>query len=303
MVSICIPIYNTLIANLVNGIVADLHEVEGSELIFCDDDSKKSIVEENRMLAQKHEGVRLLFNETNLGRSATRNKLVKAAKNDWLLFLDGDMLVESGFVKRYLKYLNTADCLVGGIKYEAIPPIEKEQYLRWYYGIKREMKAADYRNKFVYRSFMTGNFLIRKSVIEALPFDEQISKYGHEDTLMGLSLKHNKISLKHIDNAAEHLGIDTADVFIKKSTEALHSLQYVGQLLVQKGWTNSNIRILEMYLWLEKWYIKAPMRLLFKLFGAFMRQNLLGQNPSLLFFDLYRLGYFCEIQSSNNSAK
>ena len=257
MVSICIPIYNTLIANLVNGIVADLHDVEGSELIFCDDASKKSIVEENRMLAQKHECIKLLENESNLGRSATRNKLVKTAKNDWLLFLDGDMLTDNGFVKKYVKNLKEADCLVGGIKYQNVPPIEKAQYLRWYYGIKREMKTADYRNKFVYRSFMTGNFLIRKSVIEALPFDEQISKYGHEDTLMGLSLKHNKISLKHIDNAAEHLGIDTAEVFLEKSTEALESLQYVGQLLAQKGWTNSNIRILEMYLWLEKWVFKS----------------------------------------------
>jgi hypothetical protein len=52
-------------------------------------------------------------------------------------------------------------------------------------------------------------------------FDEQFSEYGHEDTLFGNELKYRCIPIKHIDNAAEHLGLDNSKYFWKKANRPL----------------------------------------------------------------------------------
>ncbi|WP_077035229.1 glycosyltransferase family 2 protein [Pelomonas sp. KK5] len=74
---------------------------EGVELVFCDDASPDGSAARVEALAAQHPGrVRLLRNERNLGISGTRNRLLDAARGDYLWFVDPDDLMEAGVLPR-----------------------------------------------------------------------------------------------------------------------------------------------------------------------------------------------------------
>ena len=89
--SILIPMYNaeSYMDRCLNSILSqDLHE-EDYEIIVMDDgstDNCKSIVES---FQKKHSNIRL-YSKENEGESATRNKLFKHAKGDYLYCMDAD---------------------------------------------------------------------------------------------------------------------------------------------------------------------------------------------------------------------
>ena len=99
MLSILIPTYNTDITALVTSLLDQTRESGVVyELIFCDDAS--SLYQEQNSALTAQPNVCALINKTNLGRTATRSKLAKNAKYDWLLFLDADVLIEN---KQFIK--------------------------------------------------------------------------------------------------------------------------------------------------------------------------------------------------------
>ena len=53
-----------------------------------------------------------------------------------------------------------------------------------------------------YASFRTTNFMVRRDLLLAYPFDETFHEYGYEDTLFGKQLKEHGATLIHLDNAA-----------------------------------------------------------------------------------------------------
>jgi hypothetical protein len=99
-----------------------------------------------------------------MGRSKTRELLAEKAKYPYLLFLDADVLpVSTLFIAQYLQHASEKAVLVGGIRYESHQP-ESNRYFRWFYGKAREEISVGNRLKNPYNHFMTGNFLVPKSM-------------------------------------------------------------------------------------------------------------------------------------------
>ncbi|RMF03473.1 MAG: hypothetical protein D6772_02100, partial [Bacteroidetes bacterium] len=96
--------------------------------------------------------------------------------------------------------------------------------LHWYYGSQREVRPAQDRQKEPYHGFMTNNFVAPKSVLTAIPFDESITTYGHEDTLFGLALKEQGIEVLHLSNPVRHLGLEPAPQWLAKQEVAVANL-------------------------------------------------------------------------------
>ena len=92
---------------------------------------------------------------------------------------------------------------------------KKTQVLRWKYGRNREEKNASLRNQSPYQSFTAFNLLAPKDIFQKIAFNEKIDGYGHEDTLFGIELKKEGVTIAHIDNPIIHLGLDEHQVFIK----------------------------------------------------------------------------------------
>ena len=288
MISVLIPSFNFDVVPLVNNLQEQA--LSGSipiEVIVWDDASLSDF-----SFLNKRENISFFRSSVNKGRAATRELLAKKAIYPYLLFLDADVFPTTDlFLSNYMKHLSEEIIIVGGIKYESKKP-EKQRFFRWYYGKAREEISHENRGKKPYNHFMTGNFLVPKSIFLRFPLNDVPPGYGHEDTLLGHKFQKYQISICHIDNPVYHLGLDENEIFLSKSKEAVCSLLYLkklGYLLP----TNLNAG----FNWLEKFYLTKTFALFFPLFNkqAFKNYIYSGKLFSLLLFDIYKLAYYCHI--------
>jgi len=296
MLSILIPVYNYNITKLVN----DLHQqCENAEIVYeivCfDDGSSDNFKEENRTI-QKLEN--LVYHELpqNLGRSKIRNELGKAAKFDYLLFMDCDsQTVSENYIKNYIEKLDPSCLLYGGRVYQPNPP-EKEFYFHWFYGTQREQIPVEKRKIQPYHSFMTNNFLIPKSIFLKFPFDENLTQYGHEDTLFGLQLKEADIPIIHINNPLEHEGLETTDSFLHKTKQGIENL-----LFLSKEYKLIDTKLLRTYKNIKNWKLSFLINIVFQLSKKSLLKNFHSSSVNLKLFDFYKLGLLIDADRKNNA--
>ncbi|WP_394907729.1 glycosyltransferase family 2 protein [uncultured Mesonia sp.] len=294
MISVLIPTYNYTIFPLVQKV----HQLLAAEKIdfeiICLDDAStnpSSIDENEEINALEHASYQVL--KVNIGRSRIRNLLADTAKFDWLLFLDADVMpIKDDFIKNYLKFIsNDHDIIYGGIKYVPNKP-DAAQRLRWHYGNLREALATEKRSRKPYVSFLTLNFLIRKSVFKKVKFNEDIPNLRHEDTLFSYQLQQAEVPILHINNPVYHLGIESSKEFLKKSLDSLKAALYFKE---HKLIDPDYIKILAFHKKLKKAKLDRAAASLPKSTLRHIERNLLGPKPSLRLFDLYRLYHLIQL--------
>ena len=117
MLSILIPAFNYDVQPLVLELQRQAEELVISyEIIVCDDASTENF----EIDFTKNQSLLYLKNETNLGRTQTRQKLALNATFENLLFLDADVVpATSSFVATYNSFLkDTFTVICGGCTYE-----------------------------------------------------------------------------------------------------------------------------------------------------------------------------------------
>lgn len=295
MISVLIPTYNYTIYPLVQKVHQLLMEQKITFEIICLDDCspQKEFIEHNKPI-QKLENTQYRVLEKNIGRSKIRNKLADEAKYEWLLFLDADVMpVKDDFIKNYLRFISkNHDLIYGGIRYQPEKP-DKSQLLRWHYGNKREAILAEPRSRKPYISFLTLNFLIRKSVFKKVRFNEDIPNLRHEDTLFSYNLQQAKVPILHIENPAYHIGIESSEVFLQKSMESVEGALFLKQhQLIGQDY----IKLLSFYDKLKKLGLDKSIYALGKRSKKQIEKNLLSNKPSLKLFDFYRLYYLIKLE-------
>jgi GT2 family glycosyltransferase len=302
MISILIPIYNFNIVSLVTELQKQATQAQiPFEIIVMDDCSSELLRDQNKGVA-KLAGVKFLELDKNIGRASIRNRLAELAGYTTLLFMDCDSEVaEKDFIKNYIPYCGRDVVVCGGRVYRRDPPEEPDQLLRWLYGVYREQIPVRVRNSSPYRSFMTNNFLISRSILSQIPFDESIVQYGHEDTLFGFELRRKGIPVIHIQNPLIHIGLEIAREFIRKSSEGIENLI----TLVRVGKINrtdfKDIRLLQAF---DLLYRLRAVRLYMQVYNQVERivmDNLMGANPSMKAFDLYKLSHLAKLICKNKT--
>ena len=295
MLSILIPTYNYKTLHLAKV----LHEQATKEnivfeILVADDTS------DNKEIVRDNEAINLLancsyfINSENLGRAKNRNLLALKAKYSWVLFMDCDTLpIRSSFIKNYINLINqnTHEVFYGGIDYEKENPNETE-LLRWVYGKKREAIVVSEREKKPYNTTLVSNLVIKKQILLSIPFHSNINEYGYEDLVFTLELKKNKIKICHIENPAYHLNLENSVVFLEKNLRGIKNLNYlIKNKIIAPNETSLSVFYSKLfYFKLDKFVLFC-----FNVFKSKMKKNLLSKNPSLLVFDLYKLGYFCSL--------
>ncbi|MDL2141898.1 glycosyltransferase [Flavobacterium tructae] len=292
MLSILIPVYNYDVVSLVRKLHKQAVELNISFEIICLDDASNLFTNENQQINQFHNGSFVIL-EKNIGRSAIRNLLAKKAVYQNLLFLDADTFpVHENFLSNYISKIDNREKIIyGGILYEKSKPT-KEKLLRWIYGAKREALSVSDREKNKHLSFLTLNFLIQKSIFSKVNFNESIPNLRHEDTLFSYDLMQNEIDIVHIENPVYHLGIEDSSTFLRKSEEAVLGLKnLVDSDLISKDY----VKLSHYFQILKKFRLQFLVSFAFKILDPLFKKQLLGKNPSLFLFDLYRLGYYCSM--------
>jgi len=259
------------------------------ELLLIDDASTPEYSAQNNQLAElkwvKHQML-----PENIGRSRIRNLLAIEARFPYLVFLDCDSeLPDNLFVKRYLQELPFDGVVCGGRSYSVKSPGDN-YILHWRYGMNRETTKANQRSHRPYHSFMSNNFMVARRVVLNHAFNEQLTGYGHEDTLFGYELKKNLTPILHIENPLLHKGLDTNREFLLKTVEGIKNLAFIYNNLQAGNEFARTSKLLTMYIHLRHWKLTGVVALIFRWLKNPIEQNLLGRNPNLLLLDFYKLG-------------
>jgi len=292
MLSILIPTYNYDVTLLVNSLLEQTKELKLVYEIIVLDDGSPNDLSEMIITLSNLKNVKLIQANKNSGLASARNALGKASKYDWLLFLDADIIPKSSFfIKEYLKHISSENQIIyGGLAYQKK---ENKNSLRYKFGIKREAISSRKRIKNSLSNFHCSNTLIQRKLFLEVEFDSNITCYGHEDTVFQFNIYQKGINILHIDNYVYHLGIDSNDIFLKKTKESINTLF---KLENDKKLPLNYTSIQKAYIFLRK--IKLD-QLFFKSTNIFISgilKNLNSNTPSLFLFDIFKLNYFCSLK-------
>ena len=289
--SILIPTYNDLCVNLVDDLRQQA-EAAGIvyEILVGDDGSTNTDVIEKNQKIEDWPYCHYLRQSQNIGRAAIRNHLAKEAHYDWLLFTDSDMsMVRTDYLSNYLA-MEGAEVVDGGVTIGGDPEALKGNLRYLYEKTSEQEHTAEMRQRHPYHDFHTANFLIRRDLMSAHPFDERFRFYGYEDVLFGKQLRQNKVTITHIDNPLGFSTFEGNTQFMLKTEEGLRTLHRFQSDL--RGYS----RLLTLVEGIHLPIISSLIRCWHKLFGKWERKNLCSPHPSLRLFKLYKLGYFLSIK-------
>jgi len=189
------------------------------ELLFYDDGTANHSLTQELMgyVRSAKVDITLITALQNKGRAIARNTLKEAARADWVLFLDADMRPKTAkFLTNYVTLIeaNIADVFFGGFEVEnhaESPDRELHRALSQSSDCLPLMEREAAGPQFV----ATSNLCVKKSVLNAEPFDNQFQGWGWEDSEWAARIA-KKYRLKHIENSALHLGLETDTTLLSR---------------------------------------------------------------------------------------
>lgn len=287
MLSILLPVYNCNCAALVTELQRQCVESSTDfEIIVADDGSSVASYIEHNLRIERLEGVRYITRRQNVGRSAIRNFLVSQAQGEWLLFIDGDLTLDNPhFIRRYLQARNN-DVVVGGIRIGGDPDVWRNN-LRYRYEKAYEQKnTVKNRQQYATKHFRTTNFLVHKDIMTSHPFDENFTRYGYEDVLFGKELAMEHVLIMHIDNPITLDSFEDNSTFLDKTEESLRTLYNFRDQLKDYS------RLLDTAARLRALHLQGVLSMVYSLVGQLIKKHLQGNNPSVFWFNVYKLLYY-----------
>ena len=285
--SILIPTYNDLCVNLVDALRQQAEAADYAyEILVADDGSTDADVIARNSGINQWEHCQYLRQPKNIGRAAIRNYLAQTAQYDWLLFIDSDMtLVRADFLSKYAS-IESAEVVDGGVCIGGDADALRDNLRYRYEKAVEHEHTVEIRQQNPYRDFHTANFLIRRDLMLAHPFDERFRYYGYEDVLFGKQLRADHIAITHLDNPMGFCTFESNPDFVAKTEEGLRTLhQFRNEL---RGYS----RLLTLVEGIHIPLILSLIRFFHRLFGGLIRRNLCSHHPNLRLFSLYKLGYF-----------
>ncbi len=262
------------------------------EILLGEDGSSCEGVELNRPMSQLP-GCRIIEYKENQGRARIRNRLAEEAQYENIIFIDSDAIVEKrDFLETYLQALESHQIVCGGLYHPVIIP-SPDCTLRYKYEKKIDKRrSATVRAKHPYNDFATFNFAIKRELFLSIRFDENIKEYGYEDTLFGHQVRSRGHFIKHIDNPLLHTGLESNKQYLKKVEKSLETLFSIREEIDTTPLLAAYHRLRSLGLVpFSAWVWRQSRQLLYN--------NLMSERPSLVLFNLYKLGYYCNYVQDN----
>jgi glycosyltransferase involved in cell wall biosynthesis len=202
---------------------------EALEIILIDDGSGLAEItaEVSAFISQSPLACELITLPQNEGRARGRNRLTEAARGDYFLFLDSDMLPDDpAFLDRWLAEADGRNAVVfGGFSLLQAPDTKAFAIHKAMAGQSDCLSAvarAEHPEKYVF----TSNLLVRRDVFAAETFDPAFTGWGWEDTEWGMRVA-TRYGVGHIDNTATHMGLDTPETLARKYEQSVGNFKRV----------------------------------------------------------------------------
>lgn len=298
--SICIPFYNYPNLQLISDLLREIDSLADQvELVVIDDASEP---EKRPNLKQFGDKLTFIQLAKNIGRSRIRNLFLSHTLGEYLLFIDGDsQLIKQNFIKTYLETFEreNVDVICGRSTYPANCPPKKRR-LRWLYGKRMEAQTIQERQMSPFHSFMTNNFVIKRSVFKQIPFEEKLLRYGHEDTLMGFRLQQNECSLIHIDNPVENATTEKNETYLRKTKEAIQNLHYIESWVEEKEAFQKHVKLARVYKKFKVFGVIKVLLWLNFLIGKKLQFYLINGGNNLVIFTFWKLCFYAQVKEKGN---
>lgn len=187
-VSVVIPAYNRE-KTIEKAIASVLNQtVKPFEIIVVDDKSTDSTVKLVHSLCQDYSIIKLICLKKNSGAQAARNYGIKAAKGEWIAFLDSDDELRENTLEIHREVANShpeydvfyGDCLV-------------KRYGRTrYWNLKVNGKNGDCSEGILFKSgVLFGSLFVKKTALMDIGLlDDYVPSYQEWDTSIRLSVNH-----------------------------------------------------------------------------------------------------------------
>lgn len=216
--SVLVPFFRDDATALLSALDAQVQSLP-IELLFYDDGSRNTDLTgrmEDAVRCAKG-AVSVMTNPENNGRSAARNALFEAARADWVLFLDADMLPSrEDFLQAYLSLTEaqTGDILFGGFEVEDRAEDADKDVHRALSEVS-DCLTLDERQAAGPQYVASSNLCVRRDVLLTEPFDSGFSGWGWEDSEWAARVS-KRFVLLHVDNPAIHLGLETTETLLRR---------------------------------------------------------------------------------------
>ncbi len=291
MISIIIPTYNYVCVELVTTLHNQLEECGVAyEILVADDCSplRETVVANRAINHLSH--TTLIEERTNYGRAVIRNRLIARCRYDYVLLMDSDAKVcRPTFIADYLAAAGKAPVVIGGLCNVPECPSPAVSLRFRYERAADRKRTVEMRRRNPYRWFTTFNVMVERELLLATGFDSECKEYGHEDTLLGMEFCRRGVEVLHIDNPLIHMGLEPNAVFLDKTEVALRGLHNMSRE------RRMGVAVSALALRLQGMGLQSVCKYLFRISERMLRRNLLGDTPSLLLFQLYKLGYFMQL--------
>lgn len=193
--SVVTPFYNTgsyVYALLEN--VADDDRID--DMVIIDDCSSEDEYRLLKYATEKYPKIRVFRNEENLGEFRNRIKATKLAKNDWVIFLDGDNALTKDYIDKITDLPFWREDVIYCPDYGLNKKIDYRVFSGDYIGLENLFDYVDGENRYQFNMFLgTGNYFMnrRKYLEVAVPIKE-VDKDSYGDYYFSLEwLKKHKM--------------------------------------------------------------------------------------------------------------
>lgn len=185
-ISIVIPTFNRAdsLAVVLPSLLDQTFDAEQYEILLCDAGSTDGTEE----LVKELDDPRIRFSPgENTGRSGARNRGVREANGDLILFTDADIIADPDLLTQHANYhaAYPGDAVVGcEVQVDTL-----EEYAEYRLDPQRFARHSTERKTVPWHYFLTGNASVRKAdLLRVGIFDEEFTGYGHEDLELGYRL-------------------------------------------------------------------------------------------------------------------
>jgi len=173
---------------------------ESYEILLCDAGSTDGTRELVDSLARPN--LRFLPGADS-GRGGARNRGIREARGDLVLFTDADILAEPDLVSRHAEThaRHPGDAVVGC----EIQVSTLEEYHRFRQDPQAHARHKPTRRLLPWHYFLTGNASVsRQTLLDVGLFDESFTGYGHEDLELGYRLLKRGLKIRYNPQAINY---------------------------------------------------------------------------------------------------
>ncbi len=201
-ISVVIPTFNRAdsLAVVLPSLLEQTFPAEDYELLLCDAGSTDGTQE----LVEALGDPRVVFTPgENTGRSGARNRGVREARGDLILFTDADIIAEPDLLQQHFEFHQRypGDAVVGcEVQVDTL-----DEYERYRQDPQAHARHSPQRKTVPWHYFLTGNASASKAdLLRVGVFDEDFTGYGHEDLELGYRLKKAGCTLHYNPHAVNY---------------------------------------------------------------------------------------------------